>query len=438
MEDKPEDRSGVKPEDQWQARRDGELLRRYVQAGSEQAFAELGRRYAGLVYATCLRETGDRTQAEDAAQDVFVLLARKASALQRSDTIAGWLYTAARYVCKNRMKQERRRRMNEAEAALSTVDADQDPGAAWKRIEPHLHDALDRLKAADREAVLLRFVAEQSFADVGGRLGLSENTARMRVNRAVEKIRAQLGKAGIAVSAGLLAALLAENIAQAAPTRLLATLPQIAHNGLSAGLASGLLANVSGPPVPRLAGRLAVSGWRPLLAAGALLALLIGFAAYRHTLPKTLSDAEQRRLFTSMAGRWQGTLEYADDRTLQHFTYPTTVTITPQNGANDLEYTAAYAGTPSVDVTTIRHDPTSGKIIAQNGGPQGSHGLYATGSLVQMQNGEAAFEGDSVAMNADVRLRIALKGNQLSIQEEYRKSGQARYQFRNRFTLSRR
>ncbi len=436
MEAKPDNESGAMPLEQWQERRDGELLRRYVQAGSEQAFAELGRRYAGLVYATCLRETGDRTQAEDAAQDVFVLLARKAGALQRSDTIAGWLYTAARYVCKNRMKQERRRRMNEAEAALSVADADQNPGASWERVEPHLHDALDRLKAADREAVLLRFVAEQSFADVGSRLGLSENTARMRVNRAVEKIRAHLLKAGVTVSAGLLAALLAEHTAQAAPARLLDALPQIAHSGLPAGFTSAFPANVSGPPTPCLAGRLAVSGWRPLLALGALLVLLIGFAAYRHTLPQTLSDAEQRRLFTSLAGRWQGTLEYADDRTLQHFTYPTTVTITLQNGASDLEYTAAYAGTSSVDMTSLRHDPASGKIIAQNGGPQGSHRLYAVGSLVHLRGGEIAFAGDSVAMNADVRLRIALKGNQLSIQEEYRKTGQSGYQFRNRFTLS--
>ncbi len=436
METEPQDKSNVKPQDQWAVRRDGDLLRRYVQSGSEQAFAQLGRRYGGLVYATCLRETGDRTQAEDAAQDVFVLLARKASALQRSDSIAGWLYTAARYVCKNRMKQERRRRMNEVEAALSTLDAE-NPDAAWERIEPHLHDALDRLKAADREAVLLRFVAEQSFADVGSRLGLSENTARMRVNRAVEKIRVHLGKVGIGVSAGLLAALLAQHTAHAAPSRLLNALPQIAHDGLAAGAAGAFSAGVSGPPTTRLVGRLAVSGWRPRLALGALLAFLVGLAVHQHSLPQTLSDAQQRRLFMSMAGRWQGTLEYADDRTLQHFTYSTRVTITPQNGASDLEYTAAYAGTPSVDVTTLRHDPASGKLIAQNGGPQGSHSLYAAGRLVQMPSGEIAFQGDSVAMNADVRLQIALKGNQLSIQEEYRKSGQPRYQFRNRFTLAR-
>ena len=436
MQDEPEDKS--------ETRRDGELLRRYAQAGDQAAFAEIGRRYAGLVYATCLRETGERTLAEDAAQDVFLLLCRKAGALQRSESIAGWLYTASRYVCKNRMKQERRRRMNEAQAAESLEaikaieDAEKDANASWERVEPHLHDALDRLKGEDREAVLLRFVAEQSFSEVGRRLGLSENTARMRVNRAVEKIRAHLGKAGVAVSLGILTLLLEERAAQAAPARLLHALPQIGAGNITA---SGPAAHAPGSILPRAGLRAILSSGHLSAGIGALLIVFVGIVfsivVYRQTLPQRLSETEQRRLFTRMAGRWTGTLEYADDRTLQHSTYATTVTIRLLNGGSDLEYTAAYTGTPSVDVTTFHRDKNSGQTVVQNGGMVASHRLYAMGELTRLRPGKFAFAGYNVALNADTRLLITLKGSQLSMQEEYRKIGQADYQFRNRFALSR-
>lgn len=411
-------------------RRDGDLLRRYVETRSEAAFAELGRRYAGLVYATCLRETGDRTLAEDASQGVFLLLCRKAGALQRSETIAGWLYAAARYVSKNLMKQERRRHMNEARAALTAAAIEEDSNALWERIEQHLHDALDRLKPPDREAVLLRFVAEQSFAEVGRRLGLSENAARMRVSRAVDKLRAHLGKAGVAVSVGLLAALLEERAAQAAPVGLLQALPQLAagHGPATTHLPAQPLLRVPLRPIAQ--------SLRPLVAIGGLLVLLVGFMAYRQTLPQRLSRTEQRLLFTRLAGVWKGTLEYADDATRQHFTYPTTVTFRPQNQGDALEYVAVYQGSSSVDTTTMSRDPNTGRVTVKNGGPQSSHRLSGVGELVRLRGGDYAFQGQSPGLNADVRLRIVRKGSQLSMQEEYRNPGQTQYQFRNRFTLS--
>lgn len=418
-------------------RRDGDLLRRYVETRSEEAFAELGRRYAGMVYATCLREIGDSTLAEDASQSVFLLLYRKAGTLQRSETIAGWLYAAARYVAKNLMKQERRRRMNEAQAAQTMATTEiADNNVLWERIEPHLHDALDRLKPADREAVLLRYVAEQSFAEVGGRLGVSENTTRMRVNRAVEKIQTHLRKVGITVSVGLLATLMEARAAQAAPVRVLQPLAELSALHVSAGNNAAIISAAFRPTPGHVLVRLLTSSWRSAVAAGGFFVLLIGIIIYRQTLPQRLSRSEQRQLFTSLGGIWKGTLEYADDVTLQHFTYPTTVTFRAQNQGDTLQYTAGYQGSASVDTTTIGIDSTTGGLAVSNGGPQSSHRLNGVGELVRMRSGDMAFQGHSFAMDADVRLWIVQNGNQLSLQEEYRKSGQARYQFRNRFTLS--
>ena len=299
-----------------------------------------------------------------------------------------------------------------------------------EHIEPHLHDALDRLKPVDREAILLRYVAEQSFAEVGGRLGLSENTARMRVSRAVEKLRAHLIKAGVAVSLAALVALLEERAAQAAPSPLITSLTQFAA-GNSQPIPTETLNRALRGGSPRLVrSRLSLA-----MALGGALVLLAGFAAYQQHRVQRLNAAEWRRLFAGLSGVWKGTLEFADDATRQHFTYPTTVTFQVQAAGDGLEFAATYEGSAARDVTTFRTDARSGIVTVTNGGPQSSHGLNGVGYLVRMRGGYA-FEGEEAAMNSATRLRIMPSGTRLTMQEEYRKFGQTGYQFRNRFTLS--
>ena len=71
---------------------DDKLLAHYARDGSEAAFGQIVARHLSLVYMTCLRETGSPSQAEDAAQVVFLLLARKARSLRAGPSLAGWLY----------------------------------------------------------------------------------------------------------------------------------------------------------------------------------------------------------------------------------------------------------------------------------------------------------------------------------------------------------
>lgn len=414
-------------------RRDGDLLRLYVERRSEEAFTELGRRYAGLIYSTCLREVGDRALAEDAAQGVLLLLSQKASALQRRETIAGWLYTASRYVARNLRKQEQRRQMNEIRAGLEAPCAIAPVASSdnllWDQVEPHLHAALDRLKPADREAVLLRFVQEQSLAEVGACLGVSENTARMRIQRALEKVRAHLGKMGVAVTVASLAALLEAHSAQAAPDAVIQSLPQVAHRDLPAPF----------PLVVRWAAlRMALPSRH--IAPGVLLGLLLltgSVIGYRLRLPQPLNQTERRRLFASLAGTWTGNLEFADDKTRQRFLYPTKVTFARLDQGDALQFVATYTGSSSVDVTTFRRDAQTGSFSVQNSGPQSSHKLYGLGELVALRDGEFAFLGFNDAQSKAIRLRILLKADRLTLQEEFRKANQSEYQFRNRFLLQR-
>src|SRR6266700_1429509 len=98
---------------------DAELLRDYVESRSEQAFAELVRRHLNLVYSAALRRVGGDTHlAEDVSQKVFVALALQASSLRDRPALAGWLYTASRFVAVQVVRAERRRRAREQEAII--------------------------------------------------------------------------------------------------------------------------------------------------------------------------------------------------------------------------------------------------------------------------------------------------------------------------------
>jgi|GEM_PF-1613993 len=209
---------------------DRALLRQYVERRSEAAFSRLVRRHLSLVYATCRREVGDPDLAEEVAQAVFLLLARKAPGLRAEAGLAGWLFQTARFAAKNALRQEARRQHREGKAAEMTRDtqAPEQGEDFWRQIEPHLNDALAHLGATDREAVLRRFFEGESLAEIGARLGLSENTARMRVARAVEKMRRHLSRAGVTLAGAALAALLLERAGEAAPAPCLAAVLRLA------------------------------------------------------------------------------------------------------------------------------------------------------------------------------------------------------------------
>ena len=195
---------------------DGQLLRDFVERGSQAAFSRIVSRHLGLVYSACRREIGEATLAEDATQAVFLLLARKAPSLRREPSLAGWLFQAARLVSKDAVKQEGRRRRREQEAARDMTREDRG-NALWDEIEPFLDDALAALGRTEREAVLLRLFEGHSLAETGAALGLSEEAARKRVSRALDKVRHRLQAVGVIVSAAALAALLSEKSVQAAP-----------------------------------------------------------------------------------------------------------------------------------------------------------------------------------------------------------------------------
>jgi RNA polymerase sigma factor (sigma-70 family) len=204
---------------------DDALLRRFARENSEAAFDELVRRHVDLVYATAIRLTDGRSGlAADIAQTVFTDLARKAKTLPTGVMLAGWLHRAARLAAAAALRAESRRSVREKEAVMIHEMSRQEAEPEWTRIRPVLDDALDTLKQPDREALLLRFFHHQSLRDVGTTLGVSEDAARMRVDRALDKLRAVLAGRGIPSTAAALGLILDQNVVATAPATLANTL----------------------------------------------------------------------------------------------------------------------------------------------------------------------------------------------------------------------
>lgn len=211
---------------------DTELLRRYATEASETAFAEFVRRHVDFVYGCAVRRVGgDGHFAEDVTQQVFVAAARQARVLARHPVPTGWLFTATKNISAQLVRTERRRHAREEEAA-SMPESNPRPGEshdlAWQNVKPFLDDALDRLSETDRQAVLLRYFAGKSYAEIGVRLRLAENTARMRVDRALDKLAAGLGRHGVTSSASALALALSVQPGIAAPAGLAVAATQAA------------------------------------------------------------------------------------------------------------------------------------------------------------------------------------------------------------------
>ena len=205
---------------------DATLLRRYADDGAEEPFAEFVRRHLPLVYSAALRRLGgDTHRAEDVSQVVFCAVARDARRLSKHTVLTAWLYTATRNAVIDVIRTEQRRRGREEEAhIMQETSSDLEPSADWSRLRPVLDAAMDELSGGDREAVLLRFFQGRPFAEIGNVLGLSEDAARKRVDRALDKLGGVLRRHRIASTSAALATLLAGETISAAPVSLAATI----------------------------------------------------------------------------------------------------------------------------------------------------------------------------------------------------------------------
>ncbi|MCW5552723.1 MAG: sigma-70 family RNA polymerase sigma factor [Verrucomicrobiae bacterium] len=170
-------------------RTDFELLQRFARHGEQTAFADVVRRHLDLVIATALRKLTEPHAAQEVAQNVFTVLARKAWQFAPDDSLPAWLHKTALLESKSWLRGELRRRRREQTAAeLGTTMKTPDDQPAFNALVPLLDEALLSLREKDRTALLLRFYESQSLRDVGASLGVGEDAAQKRVRSALQKL----------------------------------------------------------------------------------------------------------------------------------------------------------------------------------------------------------------------------------------------------------
>ena len=173
----------MRPE-QARHRSDGELVREALD-GSQEAFAELVRRYQDLLYRHAERMTRTPDMAEDVVQLSFIKAYRTLSACNSPDRFGAWLFRIAANTCKDQLKARRSDAVTlEAVSVAAAGEDDPDRQLARRDLRSRIDAALGELPLDQREAFVLKHVEGLSYQEMERLLGVSVPALKMRVHRA--------------------------------------------------------------------------------------------------------------------------------------------------------------------------------------------------------------------------------------------------------------
>lgn len=165
---------------------DEDLMAAYRDRRDRAAFAALVDRYLDPAVAVGRQILGDAAAAEDAAQDAFMRLLRSGDRYRETKTFSNWFYTILRNVCVDMIRKNARRKKHTA-AYAHIVDTDSEPS---EPDAPDIERYLSRLPVDLRSVLVLRIVEDMRFADIAAVLGISEEAAKKRAQRALRRLRA--------------------------------------------------------------------------------------------------------------------------------------------------------------------------------------------------------------------------------------------------------
>lgn len=204
------------------------VLQAYASQGDPRAFEALVLRYQAMVYATCRRQLGNTTDAEDATQETFLKLARKAGAIRTS--LAAWLHACAVGTSKDLIRRHATRRKHEQAAGQAPVEQ---AGDSWETLGPLVDEAMQALPKDQRDLLVERFLMGVAQTEIAEREGVSPSAIHQRVNRAVETLRKKLARKGIPVAAVALGTAMAQATHAAVPQTVTASAMKIGLAGVT-------------------------------------------------------------------------------------------------------------------------------------------------------------------------------------------------------------
>ena len=359
------------------------LLRDYARRHSEDAFAALVSRYVNLVYSVALRQVGNPQVAEEITQAVFIILAQKAGAIPDQTILPGWLCRTARYASANALTIMRRRQRHEQKAHMqsSLTEAASQPESADipQKIAPLLEAAMGKLRPKDHDALVLRFFEDRNFKDIGQALGISEDAAKKRVNRALEKLHRYFGRQGVSSTTAILAGEISAQFLQTAP-------PALAQSIAALATAKGATAGSS--TLTLVKGALKIMAWTKMktaIAVGAGLLLATGTTSVmvRQALSPSVDESLWQMNLANLRKAPPGTLiirptRFSDNRAMSNADGPMI--------AHDVDFVGllqfAYG---SIDADGFRHSFSGQRMILPAGIPKGKFDLMFICPNTQME-----------------------------------------------------
>lgn len=281
---------------------DNELLRQYAEERNEIAFRTLVDRHIQFVYTTARRRlNGDQHAAEDVAQLVFTAVAKQARKLSGNVVFPAWLYRTTSNISIDFVRAQTQRRCREKE-----VTDMQEPSTSIspEKLRPLFDAAIDELNEKDRAAIVLRFFNQLSLAQVGAALRVSEDAARMRVERAVLKLQSAFARRGVTSTAAALAVALGNEALLATPEGIAA---QVCGRSISAAAAPAGAATIA-----------CMASTTTWVAGAALLAALgtLSFQIYQNRVAAVEQASSTRATaeFAVMAQRADANVQNAEQR----------------------------------------------------------------------------------------------------------------------------
>jgi RNA polymerase sigma factor (sigma-70 family) len=261
--------------------RDAQLLQRFAGVRDEQAFAVLVHRHGPLVLGVCRRILQSVHDAEDAFQATFLVLARRASAIRKPDSLASWLYEVAYRLARKMKADVSKRRVRECKVPPAAPVGPAD--LTGRELQTILDEELQHLADKYRQPLLLCYLEGLTQEEAAGQLGWPRGTLKRRLERGRELLKGQLSRRGLGLGAAIAVTLPAgEALALPVPVALSANTSHAAalfaaRQMLPAGLTTGRVVALAEAALKTLhASRLKILVGTALLVGAVSAATLIG------------------------------------------------------------------------------------------------------------------------------------------------------------------